>query len=51
MVRVARRPHLMTTTGELIAEKYRRAGIERVEMIGNHVPQAPSGPAAATTVS
>ncbi|MGH2763370.1 MAG: glycosyltransferase [Thermoleophilaceae bacterium] len=38
MVKVARRARLMTTTSELIAAKYRRAGIERVEVIGNHVP-------------
>lgn len=38
MVRVARRARLMSTTSELIAAKYRRAGVERVEVIGNHVP-------------
>lgn len=38
MVKMARRARLMTTTSELIADKYRRAGVERVEVIGNHLP-------------
>jgi glycosyltransferase involved in cell wall biosynthesis len=36
-VKVARMARAFTTTNEVLAEKYRRAGVERVEVIGNHL--------------
>jgi glycosyltransferase involved in cell wall biosynthesis len=36
MLRTARLARVFTTTTEVLAEKYRRAGIERVEVIGNY---------------
>jgi hypothetical protein len=35
--RLATSAHCFTTTNELLAEKYRRAGVERVEVIGNYL--------------
>lgn len=37
-LKVARLARAVTTTTELLAEKYRHAGIERVEVIGNYLP-------------
>lgn len=36
-VGVGRQAQAMTTTNELLAERYRQAGIERVEVIGNYL--------------
>lgn len=36
-VKVARLASSFSTPSELLAEKYRRAGVERVEVIGNHL--------------
>lgn len=36
-VKVARLARLCTTTNEVLAEKYRRAGVGRVEVIGNYL--------------
>jgi glycosyltransferase involved in cell wall biosynthesis len=36
-VKAAKLARHMTTTNELLADKYRRAGIERVEVIGNYL--------------
>jgi glycosyltransferase involved in cell wall biosynthesis len=40
-VKAARLARRVTTTNELLADKYRRAGIERVDVIGNYL--APKG--------
>jgi len=37
-VKVARMVRSMVTTGPVLAEKYRSAGVRRVEVIDNHVP-------------
>jgi glycosyltransferase involved in cell wall biosynthesis len=36
-VRAARMARVFTTTNEVLADKYRSAGVERVEVIGNHL--------------
>jgi glycosyltransferase involved in cell wall biosynthesis len=36
--KVARLARAFTTTSESLAEKYRRAGVTRIEVIGNHLP-------------
>lgn len=36
-LRMARLAHALTTTGDFLAEKYRQAGVHRVEIIGNHL--------------
>jgi glycosyltransferase involved in cell wall biosynthesis len=38
-VKMARIARCFTTTSEVLAEKYRRAGVERVEVIGNYLAQ------------
>lgn len=43
-VKVARLAKLVTTTGEPLAQKYRRAGLERVEVIGNYLAKGVSRP-------
>lgn len=40
-VKTARLAHLFTTTNELLAERYRRQGVERTEVIGNYVASKP----------
>lgn len=37
-VRAAQLAHAFTTTNEVIAEKYRQAGVERITVIGNYLP-------------
>src|SRR5688572_6374484 len=36
-VRMGRAARVLTTTNDVLAEKYRRAGVERVEVIGNYL--------------
>jgi glycosyltransferase involved in cell wall biosynthesis len=41
-VKLARKAGAFTTTNEVLAEKYRRAGVERVDVIGNYLdPDVP----------
>jgi glycosyltransferase involved in cell wall biosynthesis len=43
-IKVARLARVFTTTNDVLAEKYRKAGIERVEVIGNHLALETSRP-------
>lgn len=46
-VAAARMAHTMTTTNEVLAERYRQAGIRRIEVIGNYLAPAIPRPRAA----
>ncbi|HEY6781388.1 MAG TPA: hypothetical protein VI111_10560, partial [Thermoleophilaceae bacterium] len=40
-VKAARLAHTVTTTTHTLADKYRRAGIDQIEVLGNYVPGKP----------